>query len=81
MDLTFVYAFIVAIVAVLSYGIHTIQERNIRTVMLAMLLAVVAVGVYMERIKAQHDLSKANAQIISLAKCQGTDTICGWETK
>lgn len=81
MDLTLVYAFIVAIVAVLGYGIHTIHERNIRTVMLAMLLAVVAVGVYMERIKSQHDLSKANEQIIALAKCQGEGKLCTWSTK
>ncbi len=49
MDITPVYTFVVATVVVLSYGIHTIEERNIRTVMLAMLLAVVAVGVYLTK--------------------------------
>ena len=81
MDLTLVYAFIVAIMAVCSCGLVSIDDRNIRRILLVVMLSTIGVGIYMEQIKAEYDLSKANEQIISLTKCQGTDTICGWETK
>lgn len=81
MDLTLVYVFVVVIMAVCTWGIVFNADPKLRRVCLVLMLSVIAVGVYMERIKAQHDLNKANQQIIELAKCQSEQRLCAWSTK
>ena len=81
MDLTLVYTFIVAIMAVCSCGLVSVDDRNIRRVLLVVMLSTIGVGIYMEQIKAEYDLRKANEQIIALAKCQGTGQVCSWSAK
>ena len=81
MDLTLVHAFVVVIMAVCSHGLVSIDDRNIRRVLLVVLLTTIGVGIYMEQIKAEYDLRKANEQIIALAKCQGEGKLCTWSTK
>ena len=58
MDLTLVYIFIAAIAAVLSFGVVSVDDRNVRRMLLVMLLSTIGVGTYMEQIKAKHTIDK-----------------------
>ena len=64
MDLTLVYAFVVVIMAVCTYGIVLNAEPALRRVCLILMLSVIAIGVYMEQIKTQHTIDKYHACVM-----------------
>lgn len=88
MDLSLVYLFHAIIAAILTYGVVSLNVFRVRKVLFIFLLVIIASAVNFMQIEHDYKVSKlndridaANSQIISLAKCQGTGTICDWETK
>ncbi len=64
MDTTLVYAFVVVIMAVCTWGIVFNTDSKLRRVCLVLMLSVIAIGVYMEQVKTQHTINKYHACVM-----------------